>query len=104
MFPQKLSKKDATVVYATEADVLNKALFGMTAKEWRNKNPKKDGNISDYANVTQLVCLSNLENINAEYIERGIPQNERLLTLNESAIRQMKSLSGNPSIKKIEKI
>ncbi len=104
VFPQKLSKKDATVVYATEADVLNKALFGMTAKEWRNKNPKKDGNIRDYANVTQLVCLANLENINAEYIERGIPQNERLLTLNESAIRQMKSLLGNPSIKKLEKI
>jgi hypothetical protein len=91
VLPRRLLAKDANVVYATEADVLNKALFGMTAKEWRSMNPQKEGNIRDYSNVTQLVCLSNLENINAEYIHKGISQSERLLLLNESAIRQMKS-------------
>jgi len=101
VIPHKLSKRDANVVYATEADVLNKALFGLTAKEWREKNPKKDGNIRDYSDVTQLVCLSNLENINAEYIRKGISQSERLLVLNESAIRQMKSLTGSASMKKL---
>lgn len=101
IFPQKLSKKDATMVYANEADVLNKALFGMTAKEWRNRNQKLDGNIRDYADVSQLVCLSNLENINAEYIRAGISQGERLLKLNESAIHQMRSLLGNASVKKL---
>jgi len=102
ILPQKLSKKDANIIYASEADVLNKALFGMTAKEWRIKNPKKEGNIRDYANVTQLVCLSNLENINAEYIRKGILQGERLLMLNENAIFQMKSLLGNNGIKRLE--
>jgi hypothetical protein len=101
VFPQKLSKKDATIVYANEADVLNKALFGMTAKEWRGKNAKLEGNIRDYADVTQLVCLANLENLNAEYIRAGIAQGARLLKLNESAIHQMKSLLGNASVKKL---
>ena len=91
-------------MYATEADVLNKALFGMTAQEWREKNQDIDGNIRDYATVTQLVCLSNLENINAEYIRKQLPQSERLLLLNESAIRQMKSLIGNPGIRKWERM
>ncbi len=86
-----------------EADVLNKALFGMTAKEWRKDHPKKDGNIRDYADVTQLVCLANLENLNAEYIREGLPQGERLLKLNTSAISQMKSLMGNTSLKKLGK-
>lgn len=102
VLPQKLSQKDAMIVYANEADVLNKALFGKTAKEWRTKNPKSDGNIRDYADVLQLVCLSNLENINAEYIRSGISQNDRLLRLNESAIHQMKSLLGNTSITKLK--
>lgn len=102
VLPQKLSVKDASVVYATEADVLNKALFGMTAKEWRGKNPKLEGNVRDCADVTQLVCLSNLENINAEYIRAGLTQGERLLKLNESAIHQMKSLIGNASVRKLE--
>ncbi len=99
VLPQKLSKQDTTVVYANEADVLNKALFGMTAKEWRDRNPKREGNIRDYTDVTQLVCLSNMENINAEYIRAGMAQRERLLKLNESAIHQMKSLLGNKSVK-----
>ena len=102
VLPQKLSSKDMGFVYASEADVLNKALFGKTAKEWRDKNPKKEGNIRDYSNVTELVCLSNLESINAEYIRKGISQSERLLKLNESAISQMKSLIGNSGIKKLE--
>ena len=103
VLPQKLSQKDAMIVYANEADVLNKALFGKTAKEWRTENPNSDGNIRDYADVLQLVCLSNLENINAEYIRAGISQSNRLLKLNESAIHQIKSLLGNASVTKLEK-
>jgi len=101
VFPLKLSPKDATLTYTNEADILNKALFGLTAKEWRDKNPKLDGNVRDCADVSQLVCLSNLENINAEYIRAGLSQGERLLKLNESAINQMVSLIGNSSIKKL---
>lgn len=104
VLPQKLSSKDATIVYATEADVLNKALFGLTAKEWRDKSPNLEGNMREYANVTQLVCLANLENLNAEYIREGLPQGKRLLKLNESAINQMRSLLGNPSVTKLAKI
>jgi len=104
VIPHKLSTKDASVVFATETDVLNKALFGMTAQEWRKKNPKKSGNLRDYTDVTQLVCLSNLESINAEYIRKGISQSERLLLLNESAIQQMKSLSVSPGIEKLGRI
>jgi hypothetical protein len=103
ILPQKLSKRDANITYANEADVLNKALFGITAKEWRDKNPKLDGNVRDYADVSQLVCLANLENLNAEYIRTGFLQGERLLKLNESAIYQMKSLLGNFNIKKLKK-
>ena len=102
VLPLKLSAKEISITYANEADVLNKALFGMTAKEWKDKNPTLDGNICDYANVTQLVVLANIENLNAEYIRAGLSQSERLLRLNESAIVQMKSLFGNPTIKKLE--
>lgn len=102
VLPQKLSTKDAMVAYANEADVLNKALFGMTAKEWRDKNSKLYGNIRDYADVCQLVCLANLENLNSEYIKAGFSQKERLLKLNESSISQMKSLSNNPTVKKLK--
>ncbi len=102
ILPQKISAADSTMVYANEADVLNKALFGLTAKEWRDRNPKLEGNVRDYADVSQLVCLSNLENLNAEYIRAGLPQGERLIKLNESAISQMRSLIGNPSLKKLE--
>lgn len=103
LIPPSLSKKGETIVYANEADVLNVALFGMTAKDWRDKNPKLDGNIRDYADVAQLVCLANLENLNAEFIRAGLSQPERLLKLNTSAITQMKSLLGNPSVKKLVK-
>lgn len=93
IIPLEISKEQASLVYASEADVLNIALFGMTAKEWREKNPDKKGNIRDYAEVSQLVCLSNLENLNAYLIERGIGQSERLIELNKAAIRQMKVLA-----------
>ena len=93
IIPHEISKEQATFVYASEADVLNVALFGMTAKQWRDKNPDKKGNIRDYAEVSQLICLSNLENLNAYLIERGVSQSERLLELNRAAIRQMKVLA-----------
>ena len=93
IIPLEISKEQASFVYANEADVLNVALFGMTAREWRDKNPDKKGNIRDYAEVSQLVCLSNLENLNAYLIERGLSQPERLMELNKAAIRQMKVLA-----------
>lgn len=93
IIPLEISKEQASFVYANEADVLNVALFGMTAREWIDKNPDKKGNIRDYAEVSQLVCLSNLENLNAYLIERGLTQPERLIELNKAAIRQMKVLA-----------
>ncbi len=91
----KIPKERANFVYASEADVLNVALFGLTAKEWREQNSDKKGNIRDYADVVQLVCLSNLENLNAFLIERGKPQSERIVELNDMAIKQMKVLQQN---------
>lgn len=102
LIPKEISKVQANSIYANEADVLNKALFGMTAKEWRDKNPKLEGNIRDYSDVTQLICLANLESLNAELIREEIPQSERLMKLNEIAIIQMRSLVGNPSLKKLK--
>lgn len=101
LVPSQLTKQASNMVYASEADVLNVALFGKTAKEWRDKNADKEGNIRDYADITQLVVLTNLEGINAELIRRGISQSERLLQLNQIAISQMQSLIGNASIKKL---
>lgn len=92
LIPPKVSQKQAVTTYASEADVLNKALFGKTAGEWRQANSKKSGNIRDYATAAQLVCLSNLESLNAEFIKQGLPQGERLMFLNQTAIDQMKSL------------
>ncbi len=102
LIPNRLSNEQANIIYANEADLLNMALFGMISKEWRTKNPNKSGNIRDYANVSQLVCLANLETLNAEFIRQGIPASERLLQLNEIAIIQMKSLLGNSEVKKLE--
>lgn len=101
LIPREISKVQANIIFANEADVLNKALFGMTAKEWRDKNPKLAGNIRDYSDVTQLVCLANLESLNAEFIRQGLSTSEKLLKLNEIAIIQMRSLLGNSSIKKL---
>ncbi len=89
LVPKQVTKQQTAIVYASEADVLNVALFGMTAKEWRVRNMDKKGNIRDYATVNELICLSNLESLNAILIEDGLPQKERLIKLNEIAIHQM---------------
>lgn len=102
LVPPHISQQATNIVYASEADVLNMALFGRTAKDWRDKNPKKDGNIRDYADVTQLVVLANLEGVNAELIKQEIAQPVRLVQLNQTAISQMQSLLGNSSIKKLK--
>ncbi len=99
LVPENLNKKQTSFVYANEADVLNMALFGKTAKQWREENPDKKGNIRDYANVSQLVCLVNLENLNALFINEKFQQSERLTRLNQIAIQQMKILVKNSSIK-----
>ncbi|GHV17977.1 hypothetical protein FACS189493_6620 [Spirochaetia bacterium] len=92
LIPPELTVKQTLTIYANEADVLNIALFGITAKEWRDKNPNMKGNIRDYASVNELICLSNMENINAVLINDGISQKERLIRLNKIAIQQMKIL------------
>ncbi len=98
----KLTEKQKQYIYAEEADVLNVALFGMTAKEWREENPNLKGNIRDYTDLKHLLILCNLENTNAELINDNIPQKERLVKLNNSAIRQMKILENDKSIKELE--
>ncbi len=102
LIPQNLSKKQISLVYANEADVLNMALFGKTAKQWRDENPDKKGNIRDYTNVVQLVCLANLENLNAVFINEKIPQQERLVKLNQIAISQMKILLVDNNVLKLK--
>jgi hypothetical protein len=96
-----LTEKQKKFVYADEADVLNVALFGQTAKEWRGQNPKLDGNMRDYADILNLVVLSNMENLNAEMINDGIPQGKRLVKLNKTAQRQLRLLSENQSIRRL---
>ena len=95
LIPPHLSKSQSKRIYANEADVLNVALYGLTAREWRKKNSKKKGNIRDHSNVVQLVCLAGLESLNAEFIRQCLTQRERLIRLNEIAIIQMKSLIGS---------
>ena len=102
LIPAELSKSQISNVYATEADLLNMALFGKTAKQWRDENPEADGNIRDFASIEQLVILSNLESINAILIQQELPQNTRLQQLNTIAITQMTSLLKNASIKKLK--
>jgi hypothetical protein len=89
LIPQELTPLQISYVYANEADVLNMALFGMTAKEWRDKNPDLKGNIRDYATINELICLSNMENLNAVFINEGLSQKDRLIKLNKIAIQQM---------------
>ena len=103
LIPPTLSKEKINFVYADEADMLNMALFGLTAKQWRDANPKAEGNIRDAATIEQLVVLSNMESINAVLIHQGLQQNERLQQLNKIAITQMKSLVGNAQIRKLKK-
>ena len=102
LIPPELSKPQINHIYATEADILNMALFGMTAAMWRDANPDKKGNIRDYADVSQLVCLSNLENLNALFINEGLSQEVRLERLNQIAIQQMRILTGDSGMKSLE--
>ena len=106
LIPPNLSRKQTALTYASEADVINMALFGMTAKEWRNANPGAKGNIRDFATIEQLIVLSNLETMNAELIRQGMPQDERLWNLNRIAVYQMNSiLSGSQkSIEALKKL
>lgn len=102
LIPAEITKQQANYIYASEADVLNMALFGMTAKNWRSNNPSLKGNIRDYANVSQLVCLSNLENLNALFIHEEMPQPQQLIKLNKIAIQQMRLLTEDNQIRKLE--
>jgi hypothetical protein len=103
LVPPVITKEQAATVYANEADLLNVALFGTTARQWRDQNPDKQGNIRDEATLEQLVVLTNLESINALLIRKGMEQTERLQQLNETAIQQMKSLLNSSAIKKLSK-
>lgn len=105
LIPNEVTQKQANVIYANEADVLNVAMFGITAKQWREANPDLNGNIRDYVTVNELICLSNMENLNAVFIEQGISQSERLIKLNQIAIHQMSILeSGDNGERKIIEI
>ena len=92
LIPKELSSAQTSIIYANEADVLNVALFGMTAKQWRDANSNLKGNIRDYATINELICLSNMENLNAVFINEKISQKERLIKLNKIAIQQMSIL------------
>lgn len=102
LIPKEITKQQANFVYANEADLLNVALFGITAKEWRDSNLDSSGNIRDYATLEQLVVLSNMEGINALLIQQGLTQSERLVQLNKVAITQMKSLLASNTIKRLK--
>ena len=95
LIPEEVTSAQASIIYAEEADVLNVAMFGMTAKQWREANTDLKGNIRDYATINELICLSNMENINAGLINDGVSQGERLVKLNQIAIQQMQVLEGN---------
>ncbi|MDR1815813.1 MAG: KilA-N domain-containing protein [Clostridiales Family XIII bacterium] len=100
--PPTVTKEQASIIYASEADMLNVALFGKTAGQWRKENPKLDGNMRDYATLEQLVVLSNMESINALLIKQGLPQGDRLVQLNQVAISQLSALAGNTHIKRLK--
>lgn len=102
LIPPTVSKSQASLVYANEADLLNVALFGMTAQQWRASNPSSDGNIRDYAPLEQLVVLTNLESLNSVLIRQGLPQSDRLRKLNEIAISQMRTLLADSGLKKLK--
>ena len=103
MIPPSITKEQESFVYASEADVLNVALFGKMAKQWRDENPSREGNIRDYATIEQLLVLANIESMNAEFIRMGLAQSERLCKLNTIAITQLKSLIGNVNVKKLKR-
>jgi hypothetical protein len=95
LIPAEITAAQASIIYANEADVLNVAMFGMTARQWREANPDLKGNIRDYATINELICLSNMENLNAVFIEQSMIQGERLIKLNQIAIHQMQVLEYN---------
>ncbi|MDE6269585.1 MAG: KilA-N domain-containing protein, partial [Muribaculaceae bacterium] len=103
LIPTEITRELASRVYADEADVLNVAMFGMTARQWRDTHPDLKGNIRDYASINELICLSNMENLNALFIEQGIAQSERLIKLNQIAIHQMSILESGDSSRKLLK-
>ena len=103
LIPPQITTAQASVIYANEADVLNMAMFGMTARQWRDAHPDLKGNIRDYASINVLICLSNMENLNAVFIEQGMPQTERLIKLNQIAIHQMSVLESNETDRKLLK-
>lgn len=103
IIPPAITKEQAAFIYASEADMLNVAIFGKTAGQWRTENPGEEGNIRDYSTIEQLLVLANLESLNAEFIRMQLPISERLIMLNHTAIAQMKSLTENPNIKKLNK-
>lgn len=103
LIPAEVTAKQASIIYADEADMLNVAMFGMTAKMWREQHPELKGNIRDYATINELICLSNMENLNAVFIEQGIPQGERLIKLNQIAIHQMRILESSNNERKLLK-
>jgi hypothetical protein len=102
IIPDILSKEQAAQLYASEADVLNVALFGKTAKQWQTENPDAEGNMRDQATIEQLLVLANLESLNAEFIKMKLPQTDRLIKLNQTAITQLKAILGRPQIKKLK--
>jgi len=102
LIPQELTKDQINLVYASEADLLNMALFGKTAKQWRDENPNEKGNIRDVANVSQLVCLANLENLNAHFIQEELSPSEWLERLSQTAIQQMRLLVEDRTAKRLE--
>jgi hypothetical protein len=102
IIPENISKEQTNIIYASEADVLNVALFGKTAKQWRDENSKLEGNIRDYATIEQLLVLANIESMNAEFIRINLSQKERLIKLNQMAIVQIKSITNNPAIQKLK--
>jgi hypothetical protein len=99
LIPKALSSSQISIIYANEADVLNMAMFGKTAKQWQEENPNLPGNMRDYASINELICLANMENLNAVFIQEQIPQKDRLLKLNQIAIQQMKVIAANENKK-----
>jgi len=95
LIPEEVTAAQASIIYAEEADVLNVAMFGQTAKQWRESHPEMKGNIRDYASINELICLANMENINAVLIDEGVPQGDRLVRLNQIAINQMRVLEND---------
>ena len=102
LIPEEVTPQQASIIYANEADMLNVAMFGMTARQWRDANPDKPGNIRDYATINELICLSNMENLNAVFIDQGLPQGERLTKLNQIAIQQMNVLEDSQGRKLLQ--